>query len=325
MFPSFVTVIVIILSIVHVTAESPTTCNTNTDQQQPIVIFKGTNNVLDHESFTQVDYQTTMNSQHQQQGEKIVKSTAYISPVHYNKGSEKINLRYVKQFLTPDEVQKLINLCEQRDGFQSSPVNIDGTATSSEKQRTSNSCPMIWPMQILPKIDLLKQMGRLTPALEEEIYFVLEIMKRISSFLKLPDETYIEPLQIVKYTPGQFYKQHHDHGSYYNDENTIVNTEQRKSTFLIFLSSVPTEDGGGHTKFNELDISVLPRLGDGIIWDNTGIQEDEVGEKKVVALKEALHEGSPPNNDGNTIKYALNVWIGESPVLKPNASSYRST
>ena len=134
---------------------------------------------------------------------------------------------------------------------------------------------------------------------------------------------------MVRYQPGEFYKEHHDHGSYYG-----VATEQRPLTLLIFLSDLPSSsevDNGGYTKFRALGgggddddekngggISVVPRQGDGVLWKN----EDENG----TLLMDAIHEAIPPKDGGDVIKYAMNVWIAGKKIKENlDVSSYRTS
>ena len=220
---------------------------------------------------------------------------------------ERVGLQYVRQFLSPEEVSKLIGFCDGRSGWTASPQNQGKGDVSVGRARTSHSCPLVWPLLYLDRMDEIRKMGVLTPEIEDEILFTTILMKRIAAFLNV-DMSYIEPLQLLRYGAGQYYKQHHDHGSYYG-----VTTEQRPHTFLLFLSSVPADDGGGHTKFNNLDIAILPRSGDGIVWSNVNAENNEV-------LLDAVHEAMPPLGE-TVIKYAMNVWIGERPAMENLRSS----
>jgi hypothetical protein len=68
------------------------------------------------------------------------------------------------------------------------------------------------------------------------------------------------------------------------------------------------------------DISVLPRKGDAILWNN----EDE--EHRV--LEAAVHEAVAPvgaSAGASVLKYAMNVWVNKSPIAKINAEAYRTT
>jgi len=112
----------------------------------------------------------------------------------------------------------------------------------------------------------------------------------------------IEPLQLIKYESGQYYKVHHDHGAYYN-----LPDANRDMTLLLFLSSMSGFDQGGQTCFPLLDIQVLPTTGDAIVWMNVHENTQQSGRPN----QAALHEGMPPVNI-DTIKYACNVWIREA-------------
>ena len=226
-------------------------------------------------------------------------------------GGESVQLRYVQTFLSVEEVAEAIGYCDGRSGWTASRQTVDGDGSATRASRTSSSCPLIWPIVYLPRLEALRESGRLTADLEGEIMFAWKIMQRVSDMLEV-DVAKIEPLQLIRYEPGQMYKQHHDHGSYYG-----ANSEQRPTTFLLYLSSMPREDGGGYTKFNELDIAVLPREGDGIIWSNV--------DKDGNVLNDALHEAIPPNNDGGVRKYAMNVWIAAKPIMDNiDTASYRT-
>jgi hypothetical protein len=161
--------------------------------------------------------------------------------------------------------------------------------------------------------------------LKDEIDLTWRLTQRVSQLLDVGEE-FVEPFQLVRYQPGEFYKEHHDHGSYYG-----VNTEQRPLTLLVFLSDLPSSNNqkeansGGYTKFRALGdktdsagVSVVPRMGDGVLWKN----EDDNGN----LLMDAIHEAIPPeDNEEGIIKYAMNVWIAKKPI-KDNldVSAYRT-
>ena len=60
------------------------------------------------------------------------------------------------------------------------------------------------------------------------------------------------------------------------------------------------ENAGGHTSFPKLDLEVVPRGGDALVWSNT--MDSKVDEDMV-------HAGKPPSKAG-VEKYAVNVWFG---------------
>lgn len=251
-------------------------------------------------------------------------------------GGESISLQYIQNFLPPQTIQELIQSCDKRNGWTTSPQSIDGKATAA---RTSRSCPLIWPLLYLPLLQ--EERGKQIPKhIVNEIHLTWDLTQRISSFLNV-DESRVEPLQLVRYLPGQYYKEHHDHGSYYGAEKT----EQRPWTFLVFLSTMPVSqdfDSGGYTKFRMLNnTAMIPYAGDGLLWRNVDDESDEV-------LLDAIHEAVPPKNvnmgyagcsgeegereksesdveleDDPIIKYAMNVWISKEKIID-NFDGYRT-
>ena len=250
-------------------------------------------------------------------------------------GGESISLQYIQNFLPPQTIQELIHSCDARNGWTTSPQSIDGKVTAA---RTSRSCPLIWPLLYLPLLQ--EEKGKQIPKhIVNEIHLTWDLTQRISSFLNV-DESRVEPLQLVRYLPGQYYKEHHDHGSYYGAEKT----EQRPWTFLVFLSTMPVSqnfDSGGYTKFRMLNnTAMIPYAGDGLLWRNVDEETDEV-------LLDAIHEAVPPKNvnmgyagssgeererekseadkeDGPIVKYAMNVWISKEKIID-NFDGYRTT
>ena len=193
-------------------------------------------------------------------------------------------------------------------------------------------------MFYLPRLNELRSSGRLTDTIENEIDLTWQLTQQIAILLEI-DETMVEPLQLIHYQPGQYYKRHHDHGTYYG-----VDTEQRPQTLLLFLSTQPISDtAAGYTRFTQPSskvsgsgsaagggsgsIAIRPVAGDAILWNN----EDADGE----ILLQAIHEAVPPDDSssggsssdscsGNG-KYAANVWISKDPIAKINAAAYRTT
>lgn len=72
-------------------------------------------------------------------------------------------------------------------------------------------------------------------------------------------------------------------------------------TFLLFGSTLEPHQAG-ETHFPFLNVSVSPRLGDGLVWANV----DGEGAPN----ERSLHEGRPPL-EGE--KIAINVWVADRP------------
>jgi prolyl 4-hydroxylase len=135
---------------------------------------------------------------------------------------------------------------------------------------------------------------------KREVDISWDVAFRASKILQVDPNT-VEPLQLVRDTSTDAqYKLHHDHGGYYGKK-----TEIRPWTMLVFLNDVT--GGGGRTAFPKLDLEVVPRAGDAIIWKNIKVDDSN----NVVADEDMIHAGKPPSKEGIE-KYAINVWFGST-------------
>ena len=307
---------------------SSTTASTTTPRAPPQILANGSFQTLDSSSFEDITSLShdalldgTNNDDHDNDNDsdnKLLRPNATIAQIP---GGENIALRYVQDLIRPETASRLIESCDKRSGWTSSPQSVGGSATV-KATRTSRSCPLIWPQLYLPLMDDPAYKSKLE-SVRDEIDLTWHLTQRIAQLLDVGEE-FIEPFQLVRYQPGEFYKEHHDHGSYYG-----VDTEQRPLTLLVFLSDVPSSpgvggEGGGYTKFRAVGdvesggVAVVPRLGDGVLWKN----ENEHGE----LLMDAVHEAIPPReNGGNIIKYAMNVWIAKKKIKdNMDVSAYRT-
>lgn len=91
---------------------------------------------------------------------------------------------------------------------------------------------------------------------------------------------YLEPTQLLKYSPGEFYKRHFDTGPAF----------PRVISALLYLNDV---DDGGETYFTNFDVSVRPRAGRLVIFPSNYAY---------------AHEARPPK-DG--YKYVFVFWTRE--------------
>lgn len=105
-----------------------------------------------------------------------------------------------------------------------------------------------------------------------------------------------ELLQIQRYSPGEYYKEHCDYFHWYTKEHDVY-TEwmgQRTWTFMVYLNDV---EEGGETYFKHLNLKVKPEQGKAIFWNNLypfGMPNPKT-----------LHEATPPIS-GN--KYVITKW-----------------
>ena len=288
--------------------ETTRTCHA---QQDPTILQNGRFQTLPQDMFQQI---TDLPSNTLLNDNDANLPSRYAIP-----GGESISLQYIRDFIPTSTLEHIINLCNARNGWTSSPQSLNGKSTV-KATRTSRSCPLIWPQLYLPLRDKAEYASRLEP-ISEELDVTWALTQRIASLLNVGEE-YIEPFQLVRYLPGEFYKEHHDHGGYYG-----VETEQRPWTLLVFLSNVPSSnghEGGGYTLFKELGeqddggIAIVPRMGDAVLWANV---DDDTGE----VLREAVHEAIPPKDGGDVVKYAMNVWIADKKIKENmDVSAYRT-
>jgi len=109
------------------------------------------------------------------------------------------------------------------------------------------------------------------------------------SFIAGTDTDYLERLNLVRYSPGQFFNKHHD-GRF------------RPITIFLYLNDLPEGDGG-ETFFPRLGLKFTPRKGCAIMWRNT--------ESAGVEDFRLVHQGLPPKT---CMKYGVNCFFNAKPV-----------
>lgn len=109
----------------------------------------------------------------------------------------------------------------------------------------------------------------------------------------------LEPLQFLRYEPGQYYKPHYDFfvPDAPGTPRELTKGGQRTHSFFVYLNDVLR---GGHTAFPRLKIKVKPQRGCALFWHNTMPS----GEPDY----NTFHGGEPPKRG---VKYAINIWIRE--------------
>lgn len=207
---------------------------------------------------------------------------------------------YVKNFLNETSANQLQQICINNQRFTRSPIRGHGgdLSVAHSEIRTSESCTLV-PASIYmanPQYQAMIQQEPMSPQLAQivqEVSLSWDIAVQASSLLDA-DPNQVEALQLVRYTtPTAEYKLHHDHGAFYGKQ-----TEHRPWTMLIFLNDV---SDGGNTAFPKLELEVMPRQGDAVIWSNVDGNGD--------VDPDMVHMGKPPGKVGIE-KYAVNVWFG---------------
>lgn len=128
---------------------------------------------------------------------------------------------------------------------------------------------------------------------------ILNIVTRIANIVKLPIEN-TEALQVVRYEPNGYYKEHHD--SCCDNSNIcydfIKRGGHRIKTVLIYLNDDFTE---GATYFPVLNKKYKPPKYSAIIFNPLAVNCNKCHPK-------ALHAGLPV---ASGVKYVANLWFRE--------------
>jgi prolyl 4-hydroxylase len=181
-----------------------------------------------------------------------------------------LTLWYVEQFLPPEDCAYLVDEIE-RDR-QPSTLLSD---TPDEGFRTSDSCNLNRWDERVHAIDL-----------------------RICNLMGLAERSG-ETLQGQRYAPGQYFRTHHDFfhtdQSYWPQEKKAGG--QRTWTAMIFLNQ---PEAGGETGFEAAGLTVNPRTGMLLMWDNM----DENGAPNL----QAAHAGQTVQAG---VKYIVTKWFRE--------------
>jgi len=212
-------------------------------------------------------------------------------------------LYYVHSFLSQDEANTMGTFCGDSNRFQRSPqTGVEDLNGNENQARTSSSCPLLFAYFYIPKLDDVKSKA---PKLAEELILTWDITQRAARLVGV-DEAHFEPFQLLKYSPGEFYKEHHDHRGYYDP---VTGYPDRPITILLFLNDVSE---GGELKFEKLGLEFKPRIGDAVIWSN--VDSDGLADPDMV------HEAKPPKKG---MKMGVNVWIREKPFTDMRQASMR--
>lgn len=135
---------------------------------------------------------------------------------------------------------------------------------------------------------------------KENDQLILSIMLRIANLVNLPLEN-AEALQVVKYEPDGYYKEHHDSCCDNNADCTefVKRGGQRIKTVLIYLNDDFTE---GSTYFPVLNKKFKPPKYSAIVFNPLAKNSNKCHPK-------ALHAGLPVKSG---VKYIANLWFRES-------------
>ena len=178
---------------------------------------------------------------------------------------DRVELYYLQSVLTDEECDHIIKLAE---GHFSRSTVLDHQKLQSVVDEIRTSSTYFIP----------KSCDRI----------IKKIEKRMAAVLGVP-ESHLEPFQVVKYEPGQYFNEHYD---WFSPQQVERQGSQRQYTIFAYLNTAD-----GNTEFPKLELSFKPKKGDAVKWTNCRSlsHRDEL----------TLHRGAPPKEG---VKYGLNVW-----------------
>lgn len=190
--------------------------------------------------------------------------------------SQDPTIKVTANFLSDEEMQHLIEISKLN--WKSSEVGVHSDGALVDDQDNFKSSVSDYRNSSSSLIDYSQT--PIVAAIEERLAMLAGV-----------DVNYIEQLAMVRYRPGEVFKEHHDGGF-------------RSSTVFIYLNDLPDDDGG-ETLFPALGLKFLPRRGCAVMWSNI----NQAGEPNSMMI----HQGLPPKTG---TKYAVNVFFNSKPQRK---------
>tara|TARA_Y100000817_G_scaffold225781_1_gene178689 strand:+ start:222 stop:962 length:741 start_codon:yes stop_codon:yes gene_type:complete len=187
--------------------------------------------------------------------------------------SNKINIIRIPNFITEKECKRLIKLAKPTM-TRSYVVGLKKNIKSNHRTSTNTF-------------------------LDRNVDLVDKIFNKLETITHIPKKNY-EDIQIARYKPKQFYKQHYDICVPFNSpscKQDIKMGGKRIKTAIIYLNKKFTK---GHTSFPLLKKKYKLEPGSVIIFDN-------IYNKNKYKL--ALHQGTPVKKGE---KWIATVWIREN-------------
>ena len=121
---------------------------------------------------------------------------------------------------------------------------------------------------------------------------VKPVLERMENLTGVPNG-HSEWFQMLFYEPGQYYSNHHDY--------IMAEVEKpqgpRIFTLFLYLNDVPE---GGATRFETLDLTVLPKRGRALLWPNV------CNDSPMLMDPRTNHEALPVIEG---VKYGANAWF----------------
>eukprot|EP00927_Polykrikos_kofoidii_P074138 TRINITY_DN70105_c0_g1_i1.p1 TRINITY_DN70105_c0_g1~~TRINITY_DN70105_c0_g1_i1.p1 ORF type:complete len:562 (-),score=84.86 TRINITY_DN70105_c0_g1_i1:501-2186(-) len=147
---------------------------------------------------------------------------------------------------------------------------------------------------------------------------VASVRSRAAAVLRVP-VAHVEPLQLVRYGIGAYYKPHVDWGKADEDVSLWV-AGQRVATLLVYLTDSDDHCGGGATHFPCLGVRVAPRRCAAVLWPN--VDRDGIPIQATEHEAEPIHAAPLCDEHAGGVnaplsKVALNIWVRDRPLPAP--------
>ena len=177
------------------------------------------------------------------------------------------NVYIIENFLSEKELtylNKVVGRMERQNRFQKSYIDVTAHCKKFDSSRTSRFI----------------HFGKC------ENKIITDIESRASHLVGLSIDC-VEPLQVVRYKPGQMFDDHHDLGVLFDDGSVELpsGSPRRICTFFLYLNDIP-KGCGGCTRFPLLSdgyhdyLDVQPRRGLAVLWCNirrNGMPDERMG------------------------------------------------
>jgi prolyl 4-hydroxylase len=215
------------------------------------------------------------------------------------------NIYVVDNFLSENDLDYLQE-CIRRGQFQKSYVDKMMNQNSSSAAEGS----------------ILDQSHRTSTFLsftKQENANIAAIERKAAYLMGCYSTDQIEPLQLVRYLPGQFFDAHHDMGDYNEETGHVelpsksVLVKRRLVTIFCYLNDLE-DSQGGCTGFPLCDhLQVKPQKGRAAVFCNVTAQG--LPDPRTIHAGETVidtRSESEAKTKKKPVKYGLNIWICES-------------
>ena len=191
--------------------------------------------------------------------------------------SPSIELYTAEGFLSAGECAALVELI--RKSLRPSTISVPPTGETDTRFRTSRTCDLVGNQRAIV-------------SLNDKVHAAMGL-----------DGAFAEPSQGQWYEVGQEFKPHTDFFKEYELERFSTATwGQRTWTFMIYLN---TPEGGGATRFTELDLRIEPKAGTALFWNNLTPAGD--------CNNFTMHQGMPVTAGKKVI---ITKWFRRAPAGK---------